>query len=148
MKWVLKHFNELDLNELYKILRIRNEVFVIEQNCPYHDCDNKDLDAYHIYCEINGEIGAYSRILRKGVSYEEASIGRVLSNEKFRGKKLSKECMKRAISFIENELNEEKIRISAQEYAKGFYEKVGFKKVSETYLEDDIPHIEMLYEKQ
>lgn len=145
MKWEIKHFSELELKELYKILRIRNEVFIVEQNCPYLDCDNKDLDAYHIFCEINEDIAVYSRILKRGISYNEVSIGRVLCSKNFRGKGISKECIEKAINFIKSNLEEERIRISAQEYAKEFYEKCGFRQVSERYLEDDIPHIEMLY---
>lgn len=147
MKWVLKHFKELEVDELYKILRLRNEVFIVEQNCPYQDCDNKDKDAYHLYLENDKRIVTYVRILKKGVSYKEASIGRVVCSIDYRGSGIAKECMEKAIEFIEEALGESNIRISAQEYAKGFYEKLGFKKVSDIYLEDDIPHIEMLYSK-
>lgn len=145
MNIVLKHFNELSADELYNILRLRCEIFIVEQDCPYQDCDLKDKDAYHLYFEEDGEIITYVRILKRGVSYKEASIGRVVCNEKHRGTGIAKKCMKKAIDFIKNDLNENKIRISAQEYAKEFYEKVGFKKVSIPYLEDGIPHIEMLY---
>ncbi len=145
MEFKLKRFNELTVDELYKILRLRNEVFVVEQQCVYQDCDNKDYDAYHLFLEEDSKVIGYLRILNRGVSYEEVSIGRVLVKEKHRRKGISQRMMLEAIKFVENELNENEIRISAQVYAKAFYEGVGFKQVSDEYLEDDIPHIEMLY---
>lgn len=141
----LKNFNELKVDELYKILRLRNEVFVVEQNCVYQDCDNKDYEAYHLFLEKDDEVIGYLRILRRGVSYDEVSIGRVLIKESYRNKGISRNMMLEAIKFVEEELKENTIRISAQVYVKSFYEGVGFKAVSEEYLEDDIPHIEMLY---
>lgn len=145
MNWKIKTFGELSNDEMYEILKLRSDVFVVEQNCIYQDCDGKDRSAYHLFAEENGEILVYLRILEKGVSYDEISIGRVLSNKKYRGKSLGKQMMIRAIEFIEVELNEKVIRISAQEYLLKFYSGFGFVKVSEGYLEDDIPHIEMLY---
>lgn len=141
----LKKFNELTVDELYKILRLRSEVFVVEQNCVYQDCDNKDYEAYHMFLEKDGEIIGYLRILRRGVSYDEVSIGRVLIKENYRNKGISRNMMLEAIKFVKEELKEDTIRISAQVYVKNFYEGVGFKTVSEEYLEDDIPHIEMIY---
>ena len=146
MNWVLKKFKELSLDEIYKILEIRNRVFIVEQKCAYQDCDGKDKDSYHLYLEDKGEIISYLRILEKGISYDEISIGRVLVNENYRCNGIAKQMMLKAISFVEKDLNEEVIRISAQAYLITFYEGLGFKVVSEKYLEDDIPHIEMLYE--
>lgn len=144
MDWKIKKYKDLTIEELYRILKVRNEVFVVEQNCPYQDCDGKDKLAYHLFLEVNGNIIAYTRILDKGVSYNEVSIGRFLVQEKHRGKGLAKEMLVKAISFIEESLNEKAIRLSGQVYIKDFYKSFGFKEVSDTYLEDDIPHVEML----
>ena len=144
MDCYIKGFKELTVEELYEILKIRNEIFVVEQNCVYQDCDNKDKEAYHLFIVDNEEIITYLRILGRGISYSEVSVGRVLSNKKYRGKGLGKIAMVKAIEFINNTLNENKVRISAQEYAIPFYKGVGFEVVSEAYLEDNIPHVEML----
>ncbi len=145
MQWKIKTFNELTTAELYEILRIRAEVFVVEQTCVYQDLDLKDKRAYHVFAEENGEVIAYLRILEKGVSYHEISIGRVLVKEEYRGRGLARELMQRAISFVEEALKEKEIRISAQKYLLKFYESLGFTAVSEVYLEDGIEHVEMLY---
>lgn len=145
MKWEVKKFNELTGQEVYEILKLRSEVFVVEQQCIYEDCDDKDKEAYHLFGEESGKIVAYLRILEKGISYNEISIGRVLTNKTHRGKGLGKQMMLKAIEFIEKQLCEIVIRISAQQYLLNFYSNLGFVKVSEVYLEDDIPHIEMLY---
>lgn len=144
VNWKIKRFEELTTIELYEILRVRAEVFVVEQTCVYQDLDEKDKKAYHLFCENNGEIVAYLRILDKGVSYPEISIGRVLTRETNRRTGLAREMMQKAISFVEEELSEMQIRISAQLYLKRFYESLGFLITSEVYLEDDIEHIEMV----
>ena len=145
MNWIIKKFDELTITELYEILRVRAEVFVVEQDCVYQDLDLKDKKAYHLFCEENGEIAAYLRIQEKGVSYREISIGRVLTRKDYRRKGLCRELMMRAISFVEQELKESEIRISAQLYLRAFYESLGFIPTSEVYLEDGIKHIEMKY---
>ena len=145
MNWKIKRFEEMTTTELYEILRVRSEVFVVEQTCIYQDLDLKDKKAYHLFCENNGEIAAYLRILDKGVSYPEISIGRVLTRETNRRIGLAREMMQKAILFIKEELNEKQIRISAQLYLKRFYESLGFSVTSDIYLEDDIEHIEMVY---
>ena len=145
MNWKIKRFEELTTTELYEILRVRAEVFVVEQTCVYQDLDLKDKKAYHLFCENNGEIVAYLRILDKGVSYPEISIGRVLTRETNRRIGLAREMMQKAILFIKEDLNEMQIRISAQLYLKKFYESLGFSVTSDIYLEDDIEHIEMVY---
>ena len=147
MELVIKKFNELTVEELYKILRVRNEVFVVEQTCIYQDCDNKDYNSYHLYLEDENEMVGYLRIVNKGISYDEIYIGRVLVKESHRNRGISRKIMLEAIKFIEEELNSTEIRLSGQVYIKGFYESLGFKQVSEEYLEDDIPHVEMLYKK-
>lgn len=143
--WHYKLFNQLTVTELYYILQLRNEVFVIEQDCIYQDADGKDLNCGHLWATIDNEVVAYSRIVPKGISYEnEPSIGRVITNNKFRGLGLGKQLIEYSILTIENRLFTSSIRISAQLYLKDFYDLFGFKQVSEVYLEDDIPHIEML----
>lgn len=147
MKWHIKEFNELDLEELYNIIKERTNVFVVEQDCPYPECDDKDKKAYHLYLTNNNEIISYLRILSPGVSYENTSIGRVLVKKEYRKRGIAKELMKRAIKFIENDLREDSITISAQQYLIKFYTDIGFKVVSEGYLEDGIPHVKMIYKK-
>ena len=147
MNWKIKKFNELNAEEIYKILALRNEIFIVEQECPYLDCDGKDFNSYHLFAEENGEVVAYLRILKKGVSYDEVSIGRVAVKQSHRGKGISREMMLKAIDFIENNLFENTIKIQAQAYLLKFYSSLGFKAVSEEYLEDNIPHIDMLYSK-
>ncbi|MGV0833485.1 GNAT family N-acetyltransferase [Empedobacter brevis] len=143
--WHYKTFDLLTSKELYKIIQLRAEVFVIEQECLYQDCDGKDLICGHIWATIGEEIAAYARIVPKGISYEhEPSIGRVISNQKFRGFGLGKQLMTNSIQVIENQFKTSSIRISAQSYLKDFYSSFGFEQVSDEYLEDNIPHIEML----
>jgi ElaA protein len=145
MQLKIKKFNELSNLELYKIIEARVNVFVVEQNCPYKECDNKDQNSFHLYYETKEEIIAYLRIIPAGVSYPEISIGRVLVKQEYRKKGLAKKMMKKAISFIEENFNSETIKISAQEYVLSFYQNLGFKVISDRYLEDDIPHYEMTY---
>ncbi len=147
MNWKIKKFNELNIEEIYKILALRNEIFIVEQECPYLDCDDKDLNSYHLFLGENGEIVSYLRILEKGVSYDEISIGRVAVKKSYRGKGISRKMMLKAIEFIENNLSENIIKIQAQAYLLDFYSSLGFKAVSEEYLEDNIPHIDMIYKK-
>lgn len=147
MNWNIKKFNQLKVEEIYKILALRNKVFIVEQKCAYLDCDDKDLNSYHLFSEENGEVVAYLRILEKGISYDEISIGRVVVKKSHRGKGISREMMLKAIEFIENTLKEDTIKIQAQVYLLNFYSSLGFKAVSEEYLEDNIPHIDMLYKK-
>ena len=142
-QWQIKRFNELSLQELYSILQLRSEVFVVEQNCVYQDIDGKDEKALHLIGEIEGKIVAYARLFKPNDYFENASIGRVITKEEVRNLKLGHQLMLNAIAEIKNFFNEEKITISAQLYLKNFYESHGFIQTSEMYLEDDIPHIEM-----
>ncbi len=148
MEWKLKKFNDLTINELYEILQLRIEIFVVEQDCPYQDLDDKDKDSWHLFLENNDEIIATLRIIPENISYKEMSIGRVVVKKKYRGQGLSKEMMKKAIDFIIDDLNKNKIRLSGQAYLTEFYTSLGFNKVSECYLEDGIEHFEFLYEKK
>lgn len=140
----IKHFAELNTEEIYEIIKLRNEVFVVEQKCIYQDCDDRDKSSYHLFGIEDGKIIAYLRILQKGISYNEISIGRVLVDIDYRGRGLAREIMLKAIYFIKNNLNEKEIRISAQEYLTDFYKSLGFVINSNGYLEDGIPHIEMI----
>ena len=139
----IKRFNELSLQELYQLLQLRSEVFVVEQNCVYQDIDGKDEKAIHVLGFYNDEIVAYTRLFDKGYYFEEASIGRVVISEKVRAKKGGHDLMKVSIATIEKEFKTSQITISAQEYLKKFYETHHFVQTSEMYLEDDIPHIQM-----
>jgi ElaA protein len=145
MQLKIKKFNELSNLELYKIIEARIDIFVVEQNCPYKECDNKDQDSFHLYYESKEEIISYLRIIPAGISYPEISIGRVLVKPEYRKKGLAVKMMKKAISFIEENFDSEMIKISAQEYVLSLYQNLGFKVVSERYLEDDIPHYDMIY---
>jgi ElaA protein len=147
MSWKLKSFNELSTSELYAILQERTLVFVVEQECPYLEVDGKDLHSYHLYREENGEVTAYARLLPPGVSYKEASIGRVFVKSEYRGKGLAGELLKRGLDFIHNELGEMTVKIQAQEYLREFYGSFGFQAITDTYLDDGIPHIDMLLER-
>ena len=146
MKCKLKEFTELTTEELYEILKLRAEVFVVEQNCPYQDLDDKDQSSYHLFLEDNGQIIAVLRILPKNIAYKEMAIGRLIVKKSYRGKGISRKMMLRAMEFITEDLGKEKIRLSGQAYLSDFYQSLGFEKVSEMYLEDGIEHFEFLYE--
>lgn len=142
--WKIKSFEEIGTSELYEIIKARVDVFVVEQNCPYHDLDGYDQKAIHIWAEQNGNVLAYCRIFEKGIKYHEASIGRVLTTEKARGKSLGKQLIQYAVETIENRFRTSEIRISAQDYLLKFYSFFGFTDTGKKYLEDNIPHTEML----
>ena len=143
LEWKIRRFETLTTVELYNLLQLRSEVFVVEQNCVYQDVDCKDQKALHLIGEDNGQIVAYARLFKRNDYFEEASIGRVVVKPTYRDKKLGHILMHEAIYFMKHQLGETKITISAQLYLKGFYESHGFIQTSEMYLEDDIPHIEM-----
>lgn len=142
--WKIKSFDEFTVPELYAVLKARIDVFVVEQNCPYPDLDGYDQKALHLWAEENGEVLAGCRIFNKGIKYNEASIGRVLTTEKARGKSLGKQLIRYAVETIENRFHTSEIRISAQDYLLKFYGDFGFEDTGKKYLEDDIPHTEML----
>jgi ElaA protein len=144
MKWIFKTYNELSKDELYSILRLRAEVFVLEQDCPYQDVDNKDQKAFHVLAVDNKEVVAYARVFRSGDYFQEASIGRVVTKPSHRGTGLGQDLMQKTIDFIEKSPVSKPIRISAQTYLLKFYESYGFKKTGIEYMEDGIPHIGML----
>lgn len=141
--WKIKAFENLTVNELYDILRLRSEIFVVEQNCVYLDPDGKDKLALHLFGEFNGKIVAYSRLFKAGISFDNSSIGRVTVDVNYRDRKWGHDLMRESIAGIKSHFSESKITIGAQLYLKKFYESHGFIQTSEMYLEDDIPHIEM-----
>jgi len=143
LKWKIKRFEALSVTELYKLMQLRSEVFVVEQNCVYQDIDGKDVKAVHLIGEDQGETVAYCRLFKPKDYFSEASIGRVVVKATYRDKKIGHSLMKEAITIVNSEFNQTKITISAQLYLKKFYESHGFIQTSEMYLEDDIPHIEM-----
>ena len=146
--WTCKKMNELGTAELYAILKLRSEVFVVEQNCVYLDADGKDNDAYHLCGWLNDQLlVAYARLLPQGISYRESSIGRVLTHPAHRKDGYGKILMQKAIENTFNLTNTSSIKISAQEYLLKFYNSFGFTTSSEPYLEDGIPHVEMLLNK-
>ncbi|MEJ2444784.1 MAG: GNAT family N-acetyltransferase [Exilibacterium sp.] len=148
-EWQWKRFDELSKHELYEILKVRQEVFVVEQNCAYVDADGLDQNAWHLtgwyQNDADGRrIAAYLRVVFPGCRYEEPSIGRVLTTAQSRGRGLGKVLMETALCNIERIYPNQAIRISAQQYLERFYHALEFSRVSEPYSEDGIPHIEML----
>ncbi len=148
MEFTFKHFSELSLDELYDILHLRAEVFVLEQDCVYNDLDGLDKDGIHQFIKKDGKIIAYSRLLKPGTRFPCYSIGRIVIKEPERGTGLGRRMMEEAKTFMLNEWNAIKIKISAQKYLCKFYEDLGFEIVTEEYLEDGIPHVGMLFEKK
>ncbi|MDD3221301.1 MAG: GNAT family N-acetyltransferase [Clostridia bacterium] len=146
MKLMIKRFNELTVEELYEIYKLRVSVFVVEQNCPYQEIDEADKHAWHIWLEDEEGIQAYLRVVEAGINFPEVSIGRVLSRKRRCG--LGSRIVAEGIHVAENRLGAESIRIEAQVYARKLYEKAGFVQVSDEFLEDGILHIQMCREKQ
>jgi ElaA protein len=144
MEFLVKKFNELTIDQLYAILQLRSEVFVVEQDCVYQDLDFKDQKALHVFGIKNNNIVAYTRIFKPGDYFKEASIGRVVVSNTERKYGFGYDLMKASIKAVQQEFNTVKITISAQVYLTKFYNSLGFIKVGEEYLEDGIPHIEMI----
>lgn len=142
--WKIKSFEELTTSELYKIIKARVDVFVVEQDTPYPDLDGYDQKALHLWAEQEDKtVLAYCRIFDRGIKYDETSIGRVLTSEKGRGKNLGKQLIQYAVETIENRFKTSEVRISAQDYLLRFYSGFGFIATEKKYLEDNIPHTEM-----
>ncbi len=144
LTWSIKKFNELTPNELYHILRLRSEVFVVEQQCVFLDADNKDQVSHHCMCWKDDSLFAYSRLVPPGFAYEEASIGRVVTAPVARRLGIGKMLMKRSVETCKRLFNTSTIRIGAQLHLKKFYSAFDFESASEIYMEDGIEHIEML----
>ena len=145
LNWVYKSFDELSVAELYAILQLRNEVFSVEQHCVYQDADDKDQPAFHLCGWDGNRLAAYCRILPKGISYEHPSIGRVVTSPQYRKGGFGRALMQLAVIKTIGQFNDPVIVISAQLYLQKFYESMGFAQVSDTYMEDGIPHIRMQY---
>lgn len=144
LKTQIKTFSELTLQELYTILQLRSEVFVVEQDCVYQDIDGKDEKALHVLGFKSDKLIAYTRIFKPGDYFENASIGRVVVKKNERDFKYGYAIMKASMEAIETRFNQRKIKISAQAHLKSFYNNCGFIAFGETYLEDGIPHTAMM----
>ena len=137
------NFSSLNTNQLYGLLQLRSEVFVVEQYCVYQDIDGKDQKALHVLGTVEGNIVAYTRIFKPGDYLEKAAIGRVVVAPDFRKRDFGKAIMQASIAAVENHFNTTAIGLSAQTYLLNFYNDLGFSALGETYLEDGIPHIYM-----
>lgn len=144
MEVLCKRFEELSNEELYEILKLRVDVFVVEQECPYPELDDLDQEALHVYLKENDEICAYLRILQPGVKDKDAALGRIVT--KHRKKGYGRMVVEKGIEVVKGMDHAQGIYIEAQEYAQGFYEKLGFVRCSDVFLEDGIPHIQMRYQ--
>ncbi|WP_078553647.1 GNAT family N-acetyltransferase [Bacillus alkalicellulosilyticus] len=145
MEWTVKTFEELTNVELYNIIKERITIFIVEQNCPYPELDDLDKVSYHLFAkESNEEIIAYSRILPKDTLYPYCSIGRVIVKKEYRKAKLGRELLTRGLTFIDEHFHDKMVKIMAQHYLLQFYQSFGFEPVSDVFLEDGIPHIDMM----
>lgn len=143
MHWSLKKFDELTPHQLYAIMQLRNEVFVVEQNCVFQDADDKDQECYHLMGFVEDKLAAYTRLVPPGVIYPEISIGRVVTSPIVRRSGAGKELMQKSIDSCYQLFDNLPIKIGAQLYLKKFYESFGFRQISDVYLEDNIEHIYM-----
>lgn len=141
MNTIIKPFDKLTTQELFNIYKLRVDVFVVEQQCPYHEVDDIDTISHHIYLQNdNSKILAYCRMYKENDTFH---IGRVIASERRKG--YGTQIMKTAVKFATEELHADSIILEAQTYAKNFYEKLGFTQTSEPFVEDGIPHIQMKY---
>lgn len=144
MEIIVKHFSQLSAEELFEIYKLRVSVFVVEQRCPYQDVDDADKAAYHVWLRDEDGIEAYARVLPQGAAFPSAAIGRVIAVKRRLG--LGSKIVAAAIDVAASKFNADKITIEAQVYARGLYEKLGFRQSSDEFLEDGIPHIQMQLE--
>ena len=143
MNFYLKSFNELTTQEVYAILKLRNAVFIVEQNCPFLDADQYDAHSWHLIGRVDGQLAAYLRITDAGHKFAEACIGRVLTASEFRGQSFGIALMQEALNGMHQQFSKQANRIGAQSYLLKFYGSFGFVVVGDEYLEDGIPHFEM-----
>lgn len=143
-QWICKSFDQLSVNELYAILRLRIEVFIVEQNCVFQDADDKDQKSFHFMGWIGEDLAAYTRLVPKDISYDKPSIGRVVTSPKYRRSGIGKELMIKSIEAAYKLWGKQPIQIGAQLYLQNFYESLGFIVSGPVYLEDGIEHVEML----
>jgi ElaA protein len=144
INWTCKTFNDLTPLELYKIIQLRNEVFVVEQNCVFQDADGMDLKSMHFMAWSGEDLAAYTRLFNNGITYQQASIGRVITSPRFRGTGLGKQLMANSIQQLFQLYGTQPIQIGAQLYLKKFYESFGFQAIGAIYDEDGIDHIHMI----
>jgi len=144
IKWKTKAFNNLLINELYDLYYLRTAIFVVEQNCPYQEIDEKDKKAFHILGYYQNKLIAVARVLPPNVSYKEASIGRFAVVKDYRKQNVADELIQQCFTCVLKNFGNISIKISAQQYVEKFYNKHGFVSTGKTYLEDNIPHVEML----
>lgn len=147
MDWSLKTFEQLSTHELYQILKARVDIFVVEQACAYEEIDNFDQQSAHLFLRSEDKLVAYVRLVPKQTKFNEVSIGRVLVVKEFRGNGYAKAIMEKAINHIINEWKENVIKIQAQHYLINFYASLGFEQVTDVYLDDGLPHIDMILKK-
>lgn len=143
IEWKVSTFEKLTTEELYGILHLRTDAFVMEQHVPYQDMDYKDQRAVHIHGYIDGRLAAYCRIFKAGDYFDEVSIGRLIIDREYRLQGYGHDLTSKALEWIKSEWNETRIAISVQAHLEKFYESHGFKRVGESYIEDTIPHIKM-----
>ena len=143
IRWFCKKWKELSSDEVYSLLELRSEVFVVEQNCVYQDIDLKDKEAIHLLGYLKNNLVAYSRCFNEKQYFKETSFGRAIIKKEIRNQGLGEELVKRSVDVIETNFGKKPIKISAQAHLQNFYKKNGFKSKGETYLEDGIPHIAM-----
>ena len=146
MDFVCLPFSDLTNDQLYDLIALRTLVFVVEQDCPYQEADGKDKEALHLLGMEGGQLAGYSRILPPGVSYSEASLGRVVIHPDFRGRQLGYTLMEETMNQIEAHFGIVPVKISAQEHLRNYYGRFNFSQCGDGYLEDGIPHIPMRYE--
>ena len=144
INWNCKFFDDLSPHELYIIIKLRNEVFVVEQKCVFQDADDKDQKCYHLMGFVRNELAAYARLVPAGVSYKNISIGRIVTSPQYRSIGAGKALMNEAINQCNSLYGQQTIKIGAQLYLKNFYENFGFKQIGDAYDEDGIPHIKMV----
>ncbi len=144
IEWTTKKFDDLNVHELYGILRLRNDVFVLEQNCVYQDTDNKDVESFHCQGIREGELLAYARIIPPGIVYEQPSIGRVVTARNARGEGLGRKLIEVSLQFIHHHYGNIPVKIGAQVYLMEFYRSLGFAQAGLVYPEDGIDHVHMI----
>ncbi len=143
MNWKVNRFDELTARELHDILKARVDIFVVEQNCAYHEVDGYDPESLHLQLMIDGKLAAYARLMKAGTKYNKASIGRIIVLEEFRNRQLGRQLVQKAIDVMK-EWGTEEIMLQGQTYLRDFYRSFGFEEVSSEYLDDGIPHVDML----
>ncbi len=142
-------FSKLSVMQLHDLLRLRVDIFVVEQQCPYPEIDGKDPECFHLLgSNVNGELLAAARIAPPGLIYNQASVGRVVVRQDARGHRHGRELMEEAMAFCQNELKSNSIKLAAQHYLEKFYQSLGFVTISDIYPWDGIDHVDMIWEKE